>query len=215
MYSKKFYKRDGSSFTISVDEENSYLLDEYKWFLRNGYAARADKNKKSVYLHRIIMKRQLKRREKKYGKSPKISFKDGNKLNCVKDNIVFVKNKKRKRKKTKLTSKYVGISFNSAKMMWRAKITRNKKVLFDDFFETEKSAFFALNAAKKSINNKIKEGELDKVRNIKIEEWDGPTKNRKRKNKRSKNLISEKTYESEEFNDYFDRYFKSSEASSS
>jgi hypothetical protein len=219
MYSKTFYKRNGESFTISVDDKNKHLLEEHSWFLRNGYAARTDKRKKSIYLHRVIMKRTLKRKEKKYGKSPKISFKDGNKLNCTKENIIFLKDKKKKKSKTtKLTSKYRGISFNSAKMMWRAKIVRKKTVLFDEFYETEKGALEALNEAKMSINKEIEEQKISDIKIIKIEDWDGPSNHKRKRRKRRKSndeVITEKVYKTEEFDNYFDMYFKEKKASGS
>lgn len=218
MYSKTFYKRNGESFTIYVDDKNQYLLDEYNWFLRNGYAARTNGRKKSIYLHRVIMKRTLKRKEKKYGKSPKISFKDGNKLNCTKENIIFLKDKKKKKNKIKLTSKYRGISFNAAKMMWRAKIVRKKTVLFDDFFETEKDALEALNKAKMSINKEIEERKISDIKIINIEDWDGPTKHKRKRRQKiqhSDEVVTEKVYKTEEFDNYFDMYFKEKKAAGS
>lgn len=53
------------------------------------------------------------------------------------------------------TSGYTGVSFEHQRGLWRARITRDKKALFDAFFETAEEASVAREAALESVHGRF------------------------------------------------------------
>ena len=197
MASKTFKKRNNQEFTILVDEKYFFLLEQHCWFLRNGCAAatiKKDGKEESVYLHRIILEKSIRRHEQKTGKRARIIFSDGNKLNCKSNNIKIQRDFNKIKKKG--TSKYRGVSFDKRNKKWRGKITINNNVIIDQLFDSEYEAWNAIDEKRKEFNKKNSKNQL------KREMWlEKPN---------SKTQIPSKIYENfkEKIDDKFNRYFK-------
>lgn len=199
MVSKTFKKRDGQEFTIFVDNKDSYLLEEYSWFLRNGCAAttmRRDGKEEAVYLHRLVLKNSIKRHEKKTKKRARIVFVDGNKLNCQSGNVKIQRDNKKSKKKG--TSKYRGISFDTRNKKWRGKITVSKEVIIDQLFDTEYDAWKAVDDKRQEHNQK------NPNKPLKREEWNSSSASKKKPSKEIYDNFKEK------IDDKFNRYFRTS-----
>lgn len=124
-----------------VDEDVFPKVSKYNWYQNeSGYVFRwVTTNKKpfAEYLHRKVLGNVSKKR---------VIFRDNNKLNCTKSNLVVSSRKSSKTsflhqapRKTS-TSKYKGVFWDTRKERWIAHITAKKKLIHIGSFLSEKSA---------------------------------------------------------------------------
>lgn len=97
---------DGKFAFIWITADDAHLLKK-KWAISNGYVVRAgwdraNKQKGTVYLHREIMGAK---------KGERVYFKDGNKFNCQRENLVLISPKN--------TSTLPGISWDKLHQKWK------------------------------------------------------------------------------------------------
>lgn len=144
-------------FIALVDDEDYPKLCDIAWFVQkhkmpNGYsyygvAGFPDNTKKSkqkkIRLHRYIMgvtDRQI-----------QIDHKNGNTLDCQKDNLRLAthgQNQQNKVKSPNKASRFKGVvRYNTIKNPWRAQIKPNKQLIVLGKYPTEEQAAIAYNCA--------------------------------------------------------------------
>ncbi len=123
---------------------------ELKWYLSSGYVATNlfDENGKQQlgYLHQAIF--QLSGKEIKDGEE--IDHKDGDKLNCLEDNLRVcssTQNKQNRKKLNNNTSGDTGVYWHKQNKRWIAQITVNKEHIYLGSFITKEEAIKAYNDA--------------------------------------------------------------------
>jgi hypothetical protein len=114
-------------YEILVDDGIFELVGHLKWTVRKSFdskliAVRAKiPNSDCIYMHHYVLGRKPNENESTF-------FKDGNKLNCQKENLYF-KNHDRKKK-----GKFVGIK---KVVMYKAQVRTGGKVVFIGLFKNE------------------------------------------------------------------------------
>ncbi len=116
------------AFTI-VSEDDFIILNKYKWSKdRDGYVV-GNNNNKNWKLHRFIMINIL---NNNIDSKTKIDHIDNNKLNNTRENLRIVsdsENTRNRTKKANTSSKFVGVSYDKSKNVWRSIIKINDKLL--------------------------------------------------------------------------------------
>ncbi len=137
---------------VSLDEIDSDLAD-LNWQTRKGYAARKDKERRHVYMHRLIVERKLGR---PLIDMEKVDHHNSNKLDNRRDNIDIstsqenganIMKPKRKSANKKATSRYKGVNFDKASGKWRARITHGYQTTSLRYYESEQEAAIAYDLA--------------------------------------------------------------------
>lgn len=117
---------------ILLDNEDKYLLDRYKWHLKDGKYLRTSINGIGHYMHHIILNsRKL------------IDHIDRNPLNNMKSNLRFATkstNAMNTRIPSNNTSGIKGVSWNNKSKKWVTYININKKRLILGYFKEIKDA---------------------------------------------------------------------------
>jgi hypothetical protein len=126
-----------------VDDEDYELVNQFNWYYRKGSTdkgyARRTANRKSVYLHRFIL-----------GAQPKeiVDHINGNTLDNRKSNLRIVSVRQNVLNSGVYgTSKYKGVTIHKKTGLYRARIVVNGKELSLGYFDNEKDAAIAYNAA--------------------------------------------------------------------
>lgn len=132
-------------FTL-IDSEDFEFLNRWKWFAiqigRKYYAVRSKregKTNKRIYLHRQILKAQLKE---------VVDHIDGDGLNNKKVNLrVCSRAENVRNQSVRVTSKsgYKGVSWENGKQLWRADISVNGHSKFLGHYQTKEKAAKAYN----------------------------------------------------------------------
>jgi len=127
-----------------VDDENFEELSQYKWYLMDGFVGRTVKEngkRTTIYMHRVVAEAP---------KGVSVYHLNGNKLDNRRENLWLEKGSARmhKRKKNMAhSSQYRGVYWAKEKKIWIAEIKVNKKHLRLGYFEDEKEAAIAYDAA--------------------------------------------------------------------
>jgi hypothetical protein len=145
---------------LEITEGNIVLLDEIdrdladlNWQTRKGYAARKDKERRHIYMHRLIIERKLGR---PLTDMEKVDHHNSNKLDNRRDNIDIstpqenganTMKPKRNNANKKATSRYKGVHFDKASGKWRARITHGYQTTSLGCFESEEEAATAYDLA--------------------------------------------------------------------
>jgi len=122
---------------------------ELKWHFDNGYASAiwyVDNVKYHTFLHEAIM--QLSGQEVPDGKE--VDHKDGNRLNCLDDNLRICTRPENQQNRSKLsnnTSGHKGVSWSKSNKKWQAQITVSGKRIHLGYFDTKEDAARAYNVA--------------------------------------------------------------------
>jgi hypothetical protein len=135
-----------------VDDDDYEKLKNFKYSLNNcGYARRYDKLSYKLSKKRtdVLMSHDI------LGKPPKgisIDHADRNRLNNCKCNLRFATRSQNNANKSKssrnfTTSRYLGVSYDRTRKMWRAQIQCINKNMFIGRFKTEGEAALAYNQA--------------------------------------------------------------------
>jgi len=107
----------GDGYCAYVDAADYEWLSQWKWHLRGGYAGRWDgKRKKTVYMHREIMKPP---------KGMIVDHKNRNKLDDTRDNLrnaTHAENMRNKGKQHGASSRFHGVSYHKARNKYLAHI---------------------------------------------------------------------------------------------
>jgi hypothetical protein len=147
---KKSKKNAGKYFAM-VDDEDYDIVSNFSWHFsfvkKNMPYAKCLIEGKSVYLHRLIMQVS--------DSKILIDHKDGNGLNCQKNNLrtcSYSENSMNRKPFYGVSSKYIGVSFNSTRKKWIAQITKDKKHKFIGEFENEKDAAIARDIVAKELH---------------------------------------------------------------
>lgn len=127
-----------------VDNEDFEEISKYKWYFDHGYARTSiggRKNKKNIYLHRMIMKCPEDRL---------IDHKNRNTLDCRRSNMRIC-NKSKNAVNSFLrkdnTSGFKGITWHERENKWKARVTVNQKRINLGTFITKEEAALAYNQA--------------------------------------------------------------------
>lgn len=133
-------------FVALIDEDDYWRVSQYKWSTsRNGnkvYAKRAVReNGKTIqiYLHRFIVNAPA---------GCEIDHRDGNGLNCQKENLrnsTAKQNRCNRGPTVENVSGYKGVGFRAGR--WRARITTDEKEIYLGRFDTAIEAAVAYDAA--------------------------------------------------------------------
>ena len=141
----KRIKLTKNKIALVDDDDYSYLTTLGQWqFHTGGYAyirIGPYKDRKSVYMHRVILKLQ--------DRKIQVDHIDHNKLNNQKSNLRQVTNiqNQQNRNKTKGQSSYKGVWFDRKSNKWIAQIKISNKRLTLGTFLNEKKAALAYNQA--------------------------------------------------------------------
>lgn len=133
-----------------VDDEDFETLNKVSWSIRkyDGYAYRSfykNRVRTNVRMHRLIMGCVN-------GDGKIIDHKDRNPLNNQKSNLRFCtksENTINAPGRKNSTSKYKGVSFCKMVKKWQVQVTVNCKLVYNDYFLSEKEAAIAYNEAAK------------------------------------------------------------------
>ena len=124
---------------VTVDADLADEINKYKWCLSSvGYAFRTSK-KKTISLHRFILKAK---------KEELVDHIDGNPLNNTKANLRIAttqQNAFNMKKAKHNTSGYKGVSWHKVKKLWQACAYSNKTSQFLGFYLTKEEAGLAYN----------------------------------------------------------------------
>lgn len=129
-----------------VDDEDYERLRQYKWHLQHGYARRRGTMvnyvlSKAIYLHIEVMGFP----------DSGIDHKDGNKLNCQKDNLRLCTQKNNSRNRSKgrriTGSVYKGVWWSSRDQRWVAEIRVDNKKIYLGMKRSEEEAALLYNDA--------------------------------------------------------------------
>ncbi len=141
--------RKGEVFTVQYDVEDYQLVNKYKWCIcknkGNLYAktnVRINGQQKTLILHRLILSVN--------DKTVIIDHKNHNGLDNRRFNLRICDNKSNTRNTSSTkgsTSKYLGVSFNTARKKWVSVITVDGKVNFLGYFMVERAAAHAYDIA--------------------------------------------------------------------
>lgn len=144
-----------------VDDDDFEYLTQWSWCMVNtGYAAR--KFKKDGKWNTILMHREIMNCSKGDGRI--VDHRDRNKLNCQKDNLRFSTSRGNccnTSSARNSSSKYLGVSWHTARGRWRATIFKDYKQIFIGYFDTQPEAALAYNAKAKVIH-----GEYANLNNV-------------------------------------------------
>lgn len=152
---RKIYieKRDGRSFTVIFDDEDTELLSKYSWnisFMRNGNPrAEARINYKITRMHRYILGIK--------DSAIKVDHINGNTLDNRRENLRASTNAQnlRNRGKTRAnTSGYKGVT-KTRSGKWRAQIKKNYKGYLLGTFLTKEEAYEAYCEASKRLHKEF------------------------------------------------------------
>ena len=126
-----------------------------KFYARN--SSLGQNGKRGIYLHNFVMGNPI-------NKTFQVKFKNGNTLDCRKENLMFIRHSDNTQQSSKLqnnrkkTSKYLGVSHVN---YYAARIKCDGKIVNIGKFKTEKEAAIAYNVyAKKMFGDKAKLNEL-------------------------------------------------------
>lgn len=141
---------------LEIAEGNVVLLDEidrdltqYNWQTRRGYASRRDKERKHIYMHRLIVERKI---ERPLTDTEKVDHHNSNKLDNRRDNIDISTSQengantmkpKRINANKEATSRFKGVDFNRTTGKWRARITHGYHTTHIGYYESEEEAAIA------------------------------------------------------------------------
>jgi hypothetical protein len=129
-----------------VDEKDFVWLNQWRWCLGNGYAVRRDnKNKKTIYMHRIINK-TIKGMETDHVNRNKL---DNRRFNLR--TVSMSKNKLNTGLWKHNTNGYKGVSKNKRDNNWTARIQINNKFIFLGNYKTPELAYTARLAYERGI----------------------------------------------------------------
>ena len=175
-------RREGPDLNVLLDDSDYENVKHLSWHLQNGYAAtifNVDGVKSYAYLHRYLLEDQILTYQTETssashpeGKRARIVFRDKNKLNCQRSNMV-IQRPKVKVPKPK-TSRYRGVCYDKKILKWRAKVTFNREIVFEKSFVSEEEAYSAVTEKYQEINAAIDTGELE-GRGFKVQAWKGLT----------------------------------------
>jgi len=135
-----------NKFTI-IDDEDYKLISDYKWCVskkRNNtfYAVTNTKERKRLYLHRLIMEAN---------KGDEIDHVNHDTLDNRKTNLRFVNPSQqqwnRSKRRNKVTSKYKGVSWYKRYNKWHSKIMFHGKTIHLGYFLSEIDATRAYDKA--------------------------------------------------------------------
>lgn len=137
---------------VLLDDIDKDLAD-MNWQLRRGYAARKDKERKHIYMHRLIVERKLGRalmdaEKVDHHNSIKLDNRRGNiDISTSQENGANTMKPKRNSANKKATSRYKGVNFDKASGKWRARITHWYNTTSLGYYESEKEAAIAYDLA--------------------------------------------------------------------
>jgi hypothetical protein len=143
----EFTNKKGKIFEVLIDDEDYEILLQNGWYCTkagNTYYLRNDSFFiKRTYFHRLILN---------CPKNKVIDHINGNGLDNRKENLRICdkqQNHFNSQKGSGYTSKYLGVSWDKAKNLWRASIMVNRKTLYLGRFKSEELAASAYNEASK------------------------------------------------------------------
>lgn len=126
---------------VIVDPEDHWLLEKYGWINNGQGYFQAYVDDKLVYLHRKILDVKNNRF---------VDHKDGNLLNCRRENLRLCTNSQNQansKKRKNCTSKYKGVCWNKARNNWLSSICVNQTTIYLGSFYSEVEAAIAYNKA--------------------------------------------------------------------
>lgn len=130
---------------VIVDDEDYGYLNQWKWYISNGYAIRKEgtyPGKISIIrLHRIIINAP---------KDKQVDHINSNKLDNRKENLRLAtnsQNQMNRKKSERCSSKYKGVYFNKDRNKWIAYINVKRKMKYLGIFEKEEDAAKEYNKA--------------------------------------------------------------------
>ena len=137
-----------------VDDEDFEELNKHSWYAaknydRGGYAQRVDNNRKTLRMHRVIMKAK---------KGEMIDHIKGNGLNNQKENLRFCNSQQNctnRISNKNANSKYLGVSYHKRDNKFQARITRDRKCKYLGIFTLEIDAAKAYNEAAKKYHGEF------------------------------------------------------------
>lgn len=144
-------------FVAIIDKEDYESVRQFKWRVTEAYNdtfyattwMRIKGKGRHVYLHRFLMQSP---------KNKKVSFNNGNSLDCRRENLSILTNSERQLKsrlgKNNSTG-YRGVSFNKAAGKYKAYIKKDKKLLYLGLFETAEEAAQTYNEKAKRLFGKF------------------------------------------------------------
>lgn len=147
-----------------IDDDIFETYGHIKWYAaehKGRFYARnsslGKEGKRGIYLHNFIMGNPI-------NKTFQVKFKNGNTLDCRKENLIFIRHSDNTQQSSKLqnnrnkTSKYLGVSHVN---YFAARIKCDGKTVNIGNFKTEKEAAIAYNVyAKKMFGDKAKLNEI-------------------------------------------------------
>lgn len=171
------------SHSVLIDSGMVERVAQHSWHVHNkAYIATVvhhrNGEKEYIYLHRFVIADEIAAHESSTGKRSRITFRDGNKMNCTRANIEIQAPPKVEDDTSRpKTSRYRGLSYIRTTNRWRCKLVFQKENVLERQFKTEQEALLNLNAVKEVFNRRIRNGEFGEEADLlDIQAWVGPTR---------------------------------------
>lgn len=118
---------------VKIDQEDYDRQNKHQWLFGNEKVYRQDKNGNRIYLHRKIIEAEP---------GEKVSFVDGDTLNCQRENLAIGTTKyvARRELRPDNTSNFIGVSRAKGSKRWVAYIRKNGRKTNLGSFDTREEA---------------------------------------------------------------------------